>query len=91
MSAANVTVRKEIRDALYAYKQVLPADEMRKLAAHLDQTLPPFAPAQTGKLSDNPLTAELLDLITLMPDSQTQEILDYIQELRAIRKLRDET
>lgn len=31
------------------------------------------------------LQTELLDLITLMPDSQTQEIIDYIVELRAIR------
>ncbi len=28
---------------------------------------------------------ELLDLITLMPDSQTQEIIDYIMKLREIR------
>ena len=32
------------------------------------------------------LQEELLDLITLMPDSQTQEIIDYIQQLRYIRK-----
>ena len=31
------------------------------------------------------LTNELLDLITLMPDSQTQEILDYIMSLRISR------
>jgi len=36
------------------------------------------------------LQTELLDLITLMPDSQTQEILDYIVELRAIRARRDQ-
>lgn len=41
-----------------------------------------------AKLSDNPLTAQLLDLITLMPDSQTDEIVTYITELRAIRQLR---
>ena len=28
---------------------------------------------------------ELLDLITLMPDSQTQEIIDYIMQLKEIR------
>jgi len=32
---------------------------------------------------------ELFDLITLMPDKQTQEIIDYIMELRAVRKMRD--
>jgi hypothetical protein len=31
---------------------------------------------------------ELLDLITLMPDSQTQEIIDYILSLREIRARR---
>lgn len=36
------------------------------------------------------LQKELLDLITLMPDSQTQEIINYITELRAIRKRRDD-
>lgn len=35
------------------------------------------------------LQVELLDLITLMPDSQTQELIDYILELRKIRKRRD--
>ncbi len=38
----------------------------------------------------NPLQEELLDLITLMPDSQTQEIVDYIMSLRDIRKRRDD-
>lgn len=33
----------------------------------------------------NLLQTELLDLITLMPDSQTQEIIDYILELRKTR------
>jgi hypothetical protein len=33
----------------------------------------------------NPLTHELLDLITLMPDSQVDEILTYVAELRAAR------
>lgn len=37
------------------------------------------------EVQKNPLQAELLDLITLMPDSQTQEIVDYITDLRAIR------
>ena len=31
------------------------------------------------------LTGELLDLITLMPDSQTREIVDYIMSLRTLR------
>ena len=35
------------------------------------------------------LTRELLDLITLMPDTQIQEIVDHIMELREIRKRRD--
>ena len=34
--------------------------------------------------TDNPLQNELLDLITLMPDFQTQEIIDYIMSLREI-------
>jgi hypothetical protein len=38
---------------------------------------------------DNPLQHELLDLITLMPDSQTQELIDYILDLRRIRSERD--
>lgn len=38
---------------------------------------------------DNPLQHELLDLITLMPDSQTQELIDYIMDLRRIRSERD--
>ena len=38
----------------------------------------------------NPLQHELLDLIKLMPDTQTQEIIDFIMEMRAIRKKRDE-
>ena len=40
-------------------------------------------------VDDNPLQVQLLDLITLMPDSQTQEIVDYIMSLREIRKRRD--
>jgi hypothetical protein len=36
------------------------------------------------------LTGELMDLITLMPDSQTQEIIDYIMELRRIKGYRDD-
>ena len=38
---------------------------------------------------ENALQRELLDLMTLMPDSQTQAIIDYILELRAIRQRRD--
>lgn len=34
----------------------------------------------------NPLQDQLFDLITLMPDSQTQELVDYIIELRDIRR-----
>jgi hypothetical protein len=30
---------------------------------------------------------QLLDLITLMPDFQTQEIIDYIMDLRRIRAI----
>jgi hypothetical protein len=36
-----------------------------------------------------PLQHELLDLITLMPDSQTDEIINYINELKETRKMRD--
>ena len=51
--------------------------QYRQLGSLLDSW--PGNPASVGdppgaSLSDNPLTAELLDLITLMPDSQTQEI-----------------
>jgi len=38
---------------------------------------------------DNPLQHELLDLITLMPDTQTEEIINYIMKLREIRRERD--
>ena len=34
-------------------------------------------------MKDNPLQHEL-DLITLMPDAQTQELLNYIAALRAV-------
>jgi hypothetical protein len=37
-------------------------------------------------LQEDILTHQLLDLISLMPDTQTQEILDYITTLREIRK-----
>jgi DNA modification methylase len=37
----------------------------------------------------NPLQAQLLDLITLMPGSQTDEIVDYITKLRQARATRD--
>jgi hypothetical protein len=37
------------------------------------------------RLEENILQHELLDLITLMPDTQTQEIIDYIMSLREIR------
>ncbi len=43
-----------------------------------------------GTNRGNPLMKELLDLITLMPDSQTQKIIDYIMQLREIRKMRDD-
>ena len=39
-------------------------------------------------MSDNPLQHELLDLIKLMPESQTQEIVDFIFSMRAIRGVR---
>lgn len=35
----------------------------------------------------NPLQAELLDLITLMPDAQVDELLAYVAALRAARGL----
>jgi hypothetical protein len=35
----------------------------------------------------NPLNEELFDLIKLMPDSQTSEILNFIYELRKIREM----
>lgn len=40
-------------------------------------------------VTTNPLQHQLLDLITLMPDSQTQEIVDYILQLRASRAQHD--
>jgi len=45
----------------------------------------PYCEERNG-LKANILQGELLDLISLMPDSQTQEIIDHITELRAIRK-----
>jgi hypothetical protein len=36
-------------------------------------------------LRETILTHELLDLITLMPESQTQEIVNYIEDLRRTR------
>jgi len=45
--------------------------------------------AARAAAKDNPLMRELLDLITLMPDTQTQEIIDYILSLRDIRYRRD--
>lgn len=41
------------------------------------------------KDKQNPLMNELLDLIKLMPDHQTQEIIDFIMKMREIRKRRD--
>lgn len=46
-------------------------------------------PPKQSKLADNPLTRELLDLITLMPDSQTDEIMQYIRDLRQSRGMRN--
>lgn len=40
---------------------------------------------------DRPLMPELLDLVTLMPDTQTQEIIDYIVALREARGMRGTT
>jgi hypothetical protein len=37
------------------------------------------------ELLGDPLTSQLLDLIKLMPDAQTQVILDFIMDMRAIR------
>lgn len=39
----------------------------------------------------NPLMSELFDLITLMPDSQTDEIIMYIRQLREARGMRNST
>ena len=39
----------------------------------------------TRACTDNPLQNQLLDLITLMPNSQIQEIVDYIFALRVAR------
>jgi hypothetical protein len=37
----------------------------------------------------NPLETELFDLIKLMPDKQTDKIIDFILEMRKIRHMRD--
>jgi hypothetical protein len=39
---------------------------------------------------DRPFTQELLDLMTLMPDTQTQSIIEYIGKLREARLVRDQ-
>ncbi len=44
-----------------------------------------MADRRDRRKAGNPLQNQLLDLIKLMPDSQTQEIMDFIMELRAIR------
>lgn len=44
-----------------------------------------MADRRDRRAAGNPLQRELLDLITLMPDSQTQDIMDYILSLRASR------
>jgi hypothetical protein len=39
-----------------------------------------------GPATDNALQTELLDLIVLMPDSQVDEILAFVTQLRLARK-----
>ncbi len=50
-----------------------------------------FMPAAASASPETPLQGELLDLITLMPNSQTQEIIDYILTLRKARGQARET
>ncbi len=48
--------------------------------------MPPVNQPPAPRAADeNPLERELFDLLTLMPDSQTQKIIDYILLLRQIR------
>ena len=44
-----------------------------------------MADRRDRRKAGNPLQNQLLDLITLMPDSQTDEIVKYITDLRASR------
>lgn len=60
----------------------------RDLSAEDQQCVRDCARHLLSFVGDNPLQVELLDLITLMPDSQTQEIVDYIAQLREIRSRR---
>lgn len=43
------------------------------------------SPPLPEHLIGDPLTSQLLDLIRLMPDNQTQVIVDFIADMRAIR------
>lgn len=49
-----------------------------------------MADRRNRRMQKNPLTGELLDLITLMPDSQTDELLSYIHQLKLTRKMNKE-
>jgi len=49
-----------------------------------------IAPTVQGQSPRSSFTAELLDLVTLMPDHQLQQIVDYIAALRAARALRED-
>lgn len=47
----------------------------------LSKVREPLGPELLG----DPLTSQLLDLIKLMPDAQTQVIIDFINDMRLIR------
>jgi hypothetical protein len=73
-------VLQRVLDAYVSNAKRSDADGKAAMRAILDEYL--------GKAcTDNPLQNQLLDLITLMPDFQTQEIIDYIMDLRRIRAI----
>lgn len=53
------------------------------------EVAPPAEPLGPELIGD-PLTSQLLDLIKLMPDTQTQVIVDFIMDMRRIRAINTE-
>lgn len=63
-------------------------DSARDLATHRLLQFASLMLDRPVSETKNPLTHELLDLIVLMPDSQVDEILTFVRELRAARRNR---
>ena len=76
---------------LWASWHKLKEDEKNKYHSFISgKTQPSFCQMcglhqSSHSVNENPLTNQLLDLIKLMPDSQTQEIVDFIMSMREIR------